>query len=116
LIGRRPRVVDRPQWGRIHAVEWMLLVALATFAACEKAPPTPTDLSKTPWLDPKVQMEGLKNTDFRIRGLAAHHLGNMGARAADAVPALERIARDDPGAEVRANATKAVKKIRSAAD
>ena len=98
----------------MRAIEVMLLLTLATFAGCEQAPPTPSDLSKTPWLDPKVQMEGLKNTDFRIRGLAAHHLGNIGAQAADAIPLLEKIAGDDPDAKVRENAAKALEKIRAA--
>jgi hypothetical protein len=83
---------------------------------CEKAPAPPADLAKTPWLDPKVQTEGLNSKDFKIRGLAAHHLGSIGAPAADAIPALEKVARDDPEAKVRENALKAIERIRAATD
>lgn len=101
--------------GCLSAVRVLLVLVVALTTGCSEAPPAPADLSKTPWLDPKVQTEGLKNTDFRIRGLSAYHLGNMGARAADAVPALEQLARDDPDAKVRENAAKALEKIRAAA-
>jgi hypothetical protein len=107
--------------GRAARSELCRLAALAVWVVaisvvgCREAPPSKTDLSKTPWLDPKVQTEALKNQDFRIRGLAALHLGNMGAKAADALPELERLATDDPNAKVRENAQKAVDKIRAAA-
>jgi HEAT repeat protein len=65
-------------------------------------------------LDPKVQTESLKSNDYRVRGLAAHHLGNIGADAAEAVPHLEKLAKDDPEAKVRQNAAKALQKIRAA--
>jgi HEAT repeat protein len=59
-------------------------------------------------------MEALKNQDFRIRGLAAFHLGNLGAKATDALPELERLAKDDPNSKVRDNAQMAIQKIRAA--
>jgi hypothetical protein len=92
----------------------VIVGTLLCFAGCDKTPPPPADLSKTPWLDPKAQMEGLKNQDFRIRGLSAFNLGNMGAKAADAIPALEKLAQDDANEKVRENAREAVDKIRAA--
>ena len=94
----------------------MLAVVLAGFsiAGCDSTPPPTADLSKTPWLDPKAQMESLKNQDFRIRGLAAFHLGNMGAAAAEALPTLEKLANDDPNPKVKENAREAADKIRAA--
>jgi HEAT repeat protein len=92
----------------------LLLLTSAMLAGCGDAPATAPDLAKTPWLDPKLQIQGLTHEDFRIRGLAAHHLGNIGASAADAVPMLEKLARDDPDAKVRENAAKALEKIRAA--
>jgi hypothetical protein len=92
----------------------MLVVFLISLAGCDTSPPPTTDLTKTPWLDPKAQIEALKNQDFRIRGLAAFHLGNLGAKAADALPELERLAKDDPNSKVRDNAQMAVQKIRAA--
>ncbi len=91
-----------------------LSISAAAVVGCEKAPPTVTDLSKAPWLDPKVQAEGLKNGDMRIRGLSAFHLGNIGERAADAIPALEKLAQTDPEPKVRELSKQAVDKIRAA--
>jgi HEAT repeat protein len=92
----------------------MLLLGVGALAGFEKAPPTPADLAKAPWLDPKVQMEGLTDGDMKIRGLSAFNLGNQGAAAAAAIPELEKLAKDDPEAKVRENAVKALEKIRSA--
>jgi HEAT repeat protein len=63
-----------------------------------------------------MQIEGLKNGDFRIRGLSAFNLGNMGVKAGNALPVLEKLAKDDPNPKVRENAQQAVDKIRSASD
>ena len=92
-----------------------LLLALGTILGCYKAPPPAIDPAKTPWLDPKSQIEGLKSSDFRIRGLSAFNLGNMGARAAEAIPELERLAKADSHEKVRENAAEALAKIRAAA-
>ncbi len=91
-----------------------MLVASAALVGCGKAPP-PTDLTKAPWLDPHAQIENLKNQDSRIRGIAVQHLGNMGARAVEAIAALEKIAQHDLDAKVREYAKQAIEKIRSAA-
>jgi hypothetical protein len=88
--------------------------ALFLLAGCENAAPTTVDPSKTPWLDPQTQRNSLKNQDFRIRGLAAFHLGNMGAEAAEAIPELEKLAADDVNPKVRENAREALEKIRAA--
>jgi hypothetical protein len=94
---------------------WLLLVLVAPLAGCRKAPPPVTDPAKAPWLlDANMQINGLKNGDFRIRGLSAFNLGNMGARAADVLPLLEKLAKDDPNPKVRENAQEAVNKIRAA--
>jgi hypothetical protein len=92
-----------------------LLLAFAIVGGCDNAPPPVVDPAKTPWLDPESQIEGLKNSDFRIRGLSAFNLGNMGPRAAGAIPELERLAKDDPKEKVRENAAEALEKIRAAA-
>ena len=65
-------------------------------------------------LDPPLQIKNLKNGDPRIRGLAAFNLGNMGSKAADAIPELERIAQSDSEQRVRENAKEALEKIRAA--
>ena len=65
--------------------------------------------------DPQSQIEGLKNSDVRIRGISAFNLGNMGAKAADAIPVLEKLAKDDANPKVRENARLALEKIRAAA-
>jgi hypothetical protein len=91
------------------------LCLAACLLGCEKAATPPTDLSKTPWFDPKVQREGLKDGDARIRGVSAINLGNIGAPAAEAIPALEKLAKDDPEPKVRQQAAKALEKIRAAA-
>jgi HEAT repeat protein len=59
-------------------------------------------------------MQGLKNEDFRIRGLSAFNLGNMGEKAAGAILELEQLAKADPNAKVRQNAAEAANKIRAA--
>jgi HEAT repeat protein len=60
-----------------------------------------------------VQIDGLNSSDKVIRGVSAYNLGNIGAPAADAVPRLEQLAKDDPEPKVRENAAKAVEKIRA---
>ena len=92
-----------------------VLCLTACSFGCEKTVAPPPDLSKTPWLDPKVQLEGLKDGDARIRGVSAINLGNIGAPAADAMPALEQLAKNDPAPKVREQAAKALEKIRAAA-
>lgn len=97
------------------AVLSILILPLVSQAGCEKAPPPVTDPAVAPWLlDPKSQIDTLKNSDRRIRGIAAFNLGNMGAKATEAIPALEKLAKDDPDPKVRENATEALDKIRSA--
>jgi hypothetical protein len=100
--------------GRLVRMGAMVLL-LTHLAVCGcKKPAPPPDLSKAPWLDPKVQLESLKSDDFRIRGVAAYNLGNIGANAADALPELERLAKDDANEKVRQRAQEAVDKIRAA--
>jgi HEAT repeat protein len=72
------------------------------------------DPSKTPWLDPQAKIKALKQSDQRVRDLAAAQLGEMGARAADALPELERLANDDPEPNVRERAKEAIDKIQAA--
>lgn len=90
------------------------MCVLAVAVGCSKPPAPPTDLTKAPWLDPKVQIEGLSSGDMKIRGLSAHNLGNIGLAAADAVPALEKLAANDPEQKVRELSKQAVEKIRAA--
>jgi hypothetical protein len=99
------------------SVASLIVMIGAAISGCEKAPPPVTDPANAPWLlDPNSQIEGLKNSDFRIRGLSAFNLGNMGAKAVDAIAPLEELARNDPNAKVRKNAQEAIDKIRSATD
>jgi hypothetical protein len=94
----------------------VVLVMIGSVAGCDRTPPPPTDPAKAPWLlDPQSQIEGLKNSDVRIRGISAFNLGNMGAKAAEAIPLLEKLAQDDANAKVRENARLAIEKIRTAA-
>lgn len=93
----------------------MILLVASVFVGCDNAPPQAIDPNKTPWLDPKTQIESLKDPNFKIRGLAAFNLGNMKERAAGAIPELERLAKNDPNAKVRENAVAALEKIRVAA-
>jgi hypothetical protein len=96
---------------------WLLVISIAPLAGCGKAPPPVTDPAKAPWLlDANMQMNGLKNRDFRIRGLSAFNLGNMGSRAAEAIPLLEKLAKDDPNPKVREKAREALEKIQPASD
>jgi hypothetical protein len=97
-----------------YATACVMTSALLLVAGCGEATPKSIDLSKTPWLDPKVQMQGLKNEDFRIRGLSAFNLGNMGAKGADAIAELDKLAAADPNPKVRQNAAEALEKIRAA--
>lgn len=100
-------------FGPVAAFALLILIAVAY--GCQKSSP-PTDLAKAPWrLDPQSQIKGLKDGDHRIRGLSALNLGNLAAKASEAVRELERIAREDPDPKVRENAQEAVGKIRAAA-
>jgi hypothetical protein len=93
----------------------VLLLAIAFQLGCDQAPPPVNDPANAPWLfDPRSQIDGLKNGDRRIRGIAAFNLGNMGAKAAEAIPALEKLAKDDPDPKVREKASEALQKIRGA--
>ena len=96
-----------------RAAAMILVVAVASGIGCQKQAPQ-ADLANAPWLDTKAQMEGLKNSDFRIRGISAFNLGNMGANAAEALPELERLAASDPEPKVRENAREALGKIKAA--
>jgi HEAT repeat protein len=91
---------------------------IGLFAGCGRsAPPPITDPAKAPWLlDASVQIEGLNDRDYRIRGLSAFNLGNMGAKAEHAIPILEKLATDDPNTKVRENAREALEKIRGASE
>jgi HEAT repeat protein len=94
----------------------LLLLMAASSAGCRRTPTPTIDPAKMPWIDPKVQIEGLTNRDVRIRGISAFNLGNIGAKAVAALPALEKLAKDDPNPKVRENSQEAIKKIRSASD
>jgi HEAT repeat protein len=96
----------------LAAFRFWLLLFLA--AGCGKAPPSAGDLSSAPWLDPKVQIGGLASDESIIRGASAHNLGNIGAAAADAMPQLELLAKNDPEVKVREKAAAALDKIRAA--
>ena len=118
MLQRCPKFgICRSRYKIGHTTWWLILTLSAPFAGCEKAPRPVTDPAKAPWLlDANLQIEGLRNGDFRIRGLSAFNLGNMGTRAGDAIPVLEKLAKDDPHPKVRENAQQAVDKIRSASD
>ena len=103
----------RGQFSRNFAT--VMLLAAASISGCKKSPPPVTDPAKMPWLDPQSQIKGLKDDDYRIRGLSAFNLGNMGAKATDAISELKRLAKDDPEPKVRERAKEAIDKIRSAA-
>ena len=94
----------------------VLLLAFISASGCEKSVPTETAPPGTPWLDPTSQIKSLKDGSYRVRGLAALNLGNMGAKASDAIPDLEKLSREDPNEKVRENARQAVEKIRAAAN
>jgi hypothetical protein len=94
-----------------------LLFAISILVGCGKSPPPVTDPAKAPWLlDPNSQIKLLKESQHRVRGIAAYNLGNMGAKAIDALPELERLAKNDPEPIVRARAKEAIDKIRSATE
>lgn len=95
-------------------IEVTLGLVVAIVAGCGESAPPPTDLSEAPWLNPQAQIEGLKSSDYRVRGLSAFHLGNLGAAAVTAVPELERLAKHDANEKVRENAADALEKIRAA--
>ena len=103
-----------PGLGR-QAIAIGLIIAACCAVGCEKSPPPVTDPAMAPWLlDPKSQIELLSNGEFLLRGRAATNLGNMGAAAAEALPILEKLAKDDPHPKVRQRASEAVQKIRAA--
>jgi len=93
-----------------------LLFVISFLVGCGESPPPVTDPAKAPWLlDPDSQIKLLKESQERVRGLAAFNLGNMGAKAVDAIPELERLAKNDPEPIVRNRAKEAIEKIRAAA-
>ena len=103
------------EFRRLAAGAILILIVMGMIAGCDKTPPPATDPAKAPWLlDPKSQIEGLNSSDFRIRGLSAFNLGNMGAKAVEAIPKLEKLAKDDPHPKVRDNAREALEKILAA--
>jgi hypothetical protein len=115
LLHQRPEFgVPRSRSGVGNMILWLLLILAAPIAGCSRTPTPIIDPAKMPWTDPKVQMEGLTNRDVRIRGISAFNLGNIGAKAVDALPTLEKLAKNDPNPKVRGNAQEAVNKIRSA--
>lgn len=87
----------------------------ALVAGCGKSTAPVTDPDKAPWLfDPQSQIDGLKNSDYRLRRLSALNLGNMKERAAEALPLLENLAEKDPHPKVRESASQAAGAIRDA--
>ncbi len=54
----------------------------------------------------------LDDADARVRGAAVQAVLKFGDQAREAVPALERLARQDPDPRVRAYATKALSNLR----
>jgi len=102
----------RSQFLRIASIACLLLTMC--LVGCGKSKPAAVDISQTPWLDPQVQISSLKEKDRRIRSMAARNLGNIGAKAALALPELERLAREDPDTKVRERAKDAIDKIRAA--
>ena len=112
------RLSFRLSYSRIPGTRRQAIVAatlLVAFAlGCEKSPPPTTDPAMAPWLyDPKSQIEILKNEDAGLRSAAAFNLGNMGAKAAEALPALDKMAKDDPNPRTREKARIAAEKIRA---
>ncbi len=87
---------------------WGSVVVVAL--GCAEPTPPKTDL---PWRNVDEQTKLLKNSDFRIRALAAFNLGNLGAAAKDAVPKLQQL-KEDPEPKVRKAAETALTKIKSA--
>ncbi len=57
-------------------------------------------------------LEALKHADWSVREMAADALARLGKSAADAVPILEKLMRDDPQDEVRRASRRAVRRIR----
>ena len=110
----QPYGAGRPE-AFCRAIAIALLLAACCALGCEKSPPPVTDPAMAPWLfDPKSQIDLLKNEDFRLRSAGAFNLGNMGAMATEALPALDKIAKDDPHPKVREKASAAAEKIRAA--
>jgi hypothetical protein len=108
---KRPKRTSQPTFW----LAWLFSFVVGTTAACKKAPPPAIDPAKAPWLlDPNSQIKGLTDQDFRIRGLSAFNLGNMGPKGVAALPALEKLAKEDPNAKVRERAQEAIAKIRPA--
>jgi HEAT repeat protein len=57
-------------------------------------------------------LELLKHTDWSLRELGADALARLGKGGAEAVPALEKLMRDDPQDEVKRAARRAVRRIK----
>lgn len=103
---------------KVTSAQWLCgLISLVTLfsivsaLSCSKSSP-PIDTSNAPWLDLQVQIKNLRDKDFRVRGVAAFNLGNLGAKAESAVPELERLAQEDAEQKVRERAKEALEKIR----
>jgi hypothetical protein len=105
---------DTSRGSSAPAATCVLLMLLGT-GGCEPSVPPASESASAPWRhDAPSQIDGLQNSDYRIRGLAAFNLGNMGADAGEAVPLLEKLAQSDPHPKVRENAQRAIDKIRAA--
>ncbi|RIK76096.1 MAG: hypothetical protein DCC67_14375 [Planctomycetota bacterium] len=99
----------------VLAVARLPLLAAAVCVGCQRQSPVgSTDPAKAPWFDPKVQIEGLSDADMRLRAASAINLGNMGAKASEALPMLEKLAASDPEPKVREKAREAAEKVRAA--
>ena len=97
------------------AAVWLSLVGLLALMAvgCSDPEPEPVPTPETtPWLFPEQQIELLESSDDRVKILAARNLGKLGAKAADAIPKLEKLG-DDDNAKVREAAEQALEKIRT---
>jgi len=91
----------------------MVVVAICmTFVGCGPQKASEEQVERQEWSDPQKQIELLGSNLPQVRILAVTNLGNAGKAAEDAIPALEKIAENDPEERVRTAAQEALGKIR----